>query len=199
MRRDSIPAEGLSSGVLNGYLMPLLAAVVFGIFVIIAVMNTFITSKEYVADIIDHDVKNLVEIFKKIDEQCGILSFDYSKNHINFLNTVKFTGSEVGPLNLIHPDNWQGPYAKENPRIQDKEYVIRKTDKGIFVTPDDGVKLPNGKIIGKDIILDEKTDISALINEEGKLKFKDKILAAPLQMQSKASIIQSTLIEGRKV
>jgi len=199
MRRDSIPAEGLSSGVLNGYLMPLLAALVFAIFVIIAVMNTFITSKEYVADVIDHDIKNLVEIFKKIDTQCGILSFDYPKNHINFLNVAKFAGSEVGSMNLIHPENWQGPYMKETPRVQDKEYVVRKTDKGLFITPDDGIKLPNGKIIGKDIILDEKADIASLIKEEGTLKFKDKLLAEPLDLKSKSSIIQSTLIAGSKI
>ncbi len=199
MRRDSIPAEGLSSGVLNGYLMPLIAAIVFAIFVVIAVMNTFITSKEYVADIIDRDIKNLVEIFKKIDTQCEILVFDFSKNPINFLTVAKFTGSQVGSMNLIHPENWQGPYLKESPRIQDKDYVIRKTDKGLFITPDDGVKLPNGKIIGKDLILDEKADIAALMKEEGALKFKDKLLAEPLDLKSKASIIQSTLITGQKI
>lgn len=196
MRRNIMSSEGLSSGVLNGYLIPLLAAIVFGIFVIIAVMNTFITSKEYVADIIDHDVKMLAEVFKQIDEQCGILSFDYPKNPINFLNVAKFSTSELGPMNLIHPENWQGPYVKDTPRIQDKVYVIRKTAKGLFITPDDDIKLPNGKVIGKDIILDEKADIAAMMNDETQLKFKDKVFAAPLEIKTKASIIQATVLKG---
>lgn len=188
MRRGYMPTEALSSGVLHGYLMPLLAVIVFGIFIIIAVMNTFITSKEYVAEIIAKDVKQLAQIMERIDQDCGILSFDNVKNRINFLNNITFATSEVGPMNLIHPENWRGPYS-DNPTVQNKEYIVVRTKKGYFITPDDGVELPNGKVIGKDIILNEDADIAAMMLQDNKLRFKGKMLAALFEISNKRRIL----------
>src|SRR5258708_4174387 len=117
--------------------------------------------KRDIGEFISQDIAHLVAIFEDINNTAGILSFDHQKNDINFLNIKKngFVGSEIGSLNLIHPDKWQGPYEKEIPRIEEEDYMVVRSKKGYFVTPGDGVKLPNGKIIGKDIILDEDADI----------------------------------------
>ncbi len=50
------------------------------------------------------DLAQLDDIFKRIHETCNIMSIDESKNSINFLTVEKFVGSEVGPLNLAHPE-----------------------------------------------------------------------------------------------
>ena len=66
-------------------------------------------------------------------------------------NPVKsFEGSEVGSLNLAYPKKWQGPYLGDNPTFQGKAYQIIRTKNGYFVTPGDGIMLPNGLVIGRD-------------------------------------------------
>jgi len=130
--------------------------------------------------IISKEVVQLVEIMKRIDKKCKIIDFDSQKNPINFLNVTKFVGSEVGSMNLTYPDQWEGPYLKDNFTIQEKEYQIVQTKKGYFITPGDGVHLGNGKVVGKDIILDENADIAAMMRDKNALMFEGKALAAPL-------------------
>src|ERR1700722_2138781 len=52
--------------------------------------------------ILEH-TQELVTIFKKIDESCGIIGFDHQKNYIDFLNVKAFSGSKIGPMNLKYP------------------------------------------------------------------------------------------------
>lgn len=142
----------------------------------------FYTGKGDQATLIAEDIAKLVVIFEKIDETCDIIDFDNQKNPINFLTVKKdgFVGSQVGSMNLVYPENWQGPYLQENPTLQSKEFQIVRTRAGYFITPGQGVELPNGKVIGKDIILDEKADIFELMRNPHGLMYKDKALAAPL-------------------
>ncbi len=169
-----------NSGGTRGSLMPILAITLLGIFFVVAIFNTFVSSRGYETDIIERDLKKLAEIFEKIDGQCGILGFDYQKNVINFLNVRSFDGSEVGSMNLKHADKWQGPYVREAPRIQGREYLIVRTKKGYFITPGEHVKLPNGKKVGDDIKLDLDADIAAMMKDEASLCFKGKALAIPV-------------------
>lgn len=136
------------------------------------------------ADRIAHEVKLLASIFEKIDASCTILGFDQEINSINFLNVKSFTGSEVGPVNLEYPQHWAGPYLKDNPTMQSIEYQVVKNKYGYFVTPGNGVKLPNGKIIGKDIQLNESTDINALMHDKDALFYKGKPLAAVIKLNN---------------
>ena len=124
----------------------------------------------------------------RIHKTCVIIDFDAQKNPINFLNVEKFTGSEVGPMNLVHPEKWEGPYLKENPTMFHIAYQVVSTKKGYFVTPGDGVTLPNKKVIGKDIILDQKANIDAMMANPQELMYKDRPLAARLELGSPANI-----------
>lgn len=126
------------------------------------------------------EVQMLVDILKKIDATCKIINFDLQKTPINFLNVKKFKGSEVGAMNLAYAEKWDGPYLKGNPTIQDKEYQIVRTKKGYFVTPGDGVQLPNGKVVGKDIILDEDANIGEMMFDVNVFMIDGKAWAAPL-------------------
>jgi len=161
-------------------IIPSLTVLLFVVLVAISLYKMFYDVKIAADVIIAKEVKVLVNIFKRIDKKCKIISFDYQKNRINFLNVEKFAGSEVGPMNLVYPQNWEGPYLKDNPTIQDKEYQIVRTKNGYFITPGDGIKLSNGKIVGKDIILNQEADISRMMTDEKALNFKGEALAAPL-------------------
>lgn len=141
------------------------------------------------------DIARLAAIFERIDATAGILGFDYQKNPINFLNIKKdgFVGSELGSMNLKYPDKWEGPYEYEMPRIQEEDYIIVRTKKGYFITPADGVRLPNGKIIGKDIILDEDADIEHMMHDDQLLSYQGMSLAAKIKIGMQPATFQQSL------
>jgi len=163
-------------------IIPVLTVLLFLLLAGVSLYRLFYQAKTFSDQLISREVVQLVDVFKRIDKACKIISFDYQKNHINFLNIKKggFVGSEVGPLNLTFPQNWEGPYMDDNPTIQQKEYQVVRTKKGYFITPGDGVVLSSGKVVGKDVILDENADIKAMMQKDGELNYKGKALAAPL-------------------
>lgn len=134
--------------------------------------------------LIADNIARLSEILERIDTTCKIISFDAQKNPINFLTVRGFAGSEVGSMNMSYPTHWQGPYLHKELSIQGIPYMVVKTTKGYFITPGDGVRLPSGKVIGTDIVLDEKADIEALIRDEQSLMFEGKPLAALLSLHT---------------
>lgn len=158
-------------------------AVIVGL-LILTFVNYFYRSDVVSGTIITQEVKRLGEIFQRIHEDCTILGFDNQQNVINFLNVKTFTGSEVGPMNLARPEKWRGPYVDDNPTIQSKEFMVVKTNDGLFITPGNGVRLPNGKVIGKDVILSKDADIAAMMQDSNALRFKDRALAQKLTLSS---------------
>ncbi len=132
------------------------------------------------------DIQYLADVFKDINSTAGIAGFDFAKNEINFLNIKKngFVGSEVGSMNLVDPQKWQGPYIRPISQLQEQNYMIVRTKDGYFITPRDGVTLPNGKVIGTDVVLDENTNIIQLMQPDGPLWHEGNALAAPVATQS---------------
>jgi len=130
--------------------------------------------------LIIQDIAQLKAIFEKIDNPCRIIDFDLQQNSINFLTIKKggFVGSELGSMNVALPKKWDGPYLQDNPTMDGKEYMVVRSTKGYFITPGNGVTLPNGKIIGKDIILDKDANIGCMMFEENALSYKKTPLAA---------------------
>ncbi len=148
----------------------------------VSFVNFFYRSDIVTSTVITQDIKRLSGIFQTIHEQCTILGFDNQQNRINFLNTCNFTGSEVGPMNLARPEKWQGPYVQDNPTIQSKEFMVVRTKQGYFITPGKGVRLPNGKVIGKDIVFDENADIKSMMDDKNALSFKGESFAQKLNI-----------------
>ncbi len=175
-------------------IFPILTVLLFIMLIGVFVFRLFYQVRVGTDLIISQEVQQLVEIFKRIDKKCKIIDFDYQQNHINFLNVKSFEGSEVGSMNLAYPKQWEGPYLSDNPTIQEKEYMIVRTKKGYFVTPGQDVRLGNGRVIGKDIILNENADILAMMHDENALMFKGKALAAPLPVGS--STAREVLLEN---
>ena len=166
--------------VING--LVLAAAVVIAGLIGVSIFHVMYRPRYIASGMIARDVKRLHDIFKKVHKDCGIVSFDYQKNNINFLNVGEFSGSEVGPMNLARPRNWRGPYLQDNPTIQGKEYQIIATSNGYFIAPGDGVVLANGQEVGRDIILDETTDINFLTRKDGPLTYQGAALAVKLSL-----------------
>lgn len=167
--------------------------------VVIALFVVSMVNFVYRADIetgtlIADDIKKLSVIFDRINSKCVILGFDEQQNIINFLTVEKFVGSEVGSMNLAYPDKWEGPYIGDNPTMQGKEYMIVRTKQGYFITPGNGVKLPNGAIIGQNIVLDENADIEGLMANRT-LYYRGRVLAARVTMQDMGLVEQVADLE----
>jgi hypothetical protein len=164
---------------------PILSIIIIAILVGVSLYNLRTSFSRTVGQIIIEDVEKLSKIFKQINDQAGIMEIHGIKTPINFLNIKKggFTGSQVGPLNLEFPDKWQGPYLQQNPEVENIQYNIIKTKRGHFIVPGDGVKLPNGKIIGKDIIFTENSDIDHMGHDEKILLYNGKPLVEPLTIK----------------
>lgn len=151
-------------------------------FIGLSIKESFYDKRQISGCIIVDDVAKLQKIFERIHQTCQIISFDYQKNPINFLNVKEFTSSEVGPMNLAHPKNWQGPYVQDNLEVQGVAYQVVRTKQGHFIIPGDGVVLPNGKKLGSEVPIDENTDISALTKDNQPLNYHGKALAALLKL-----------------
>lgn len=148
----------------------------------LSIKESFYDKRQISGCIITGDVVTLQKIFERIHQTCQIISFDYQKNPINFLNVKEFTSSEVGPMNLAYPKNWEGPYVEDNLEVQGKAYQVVRTKQGYFIIPGDGVVLPNGKKLGSEVPIDETTDIMALTQDNQSLNYNGKALAAPLNL-----------------
>lgn len=170
------------------YYLPIGVIAAIAVFIFITFSDTWYRAKDDAGLMIASEVIRLRDIFHRIHKTCTIIDFDEQKNPINFLNVEKFTGSEVGPMNLVHPEKWEGPYLQDNPTLYNISYQVVSTKKGYYVTPGDGVKLPNNKVIGKDIILDQKANIDVMMANEQELMYKDKPLAAQLDLGTPTNI-----------
>jgi hypothetical protein len=148
----------------------------------VSLVNFYYRSDIVTGSVIADDVKELAIILQKIDKECTIMGFDHQQNSLNFLNVISFSGSEVGSMNLAHPEYWKGPYQEDNAAVQGVEYMLVKTNDGYFVTPGNGVKLPNGKIIGQDIIFDKESNIGAMMYDKNALYYNGKPLAASVSL-----------------
>lgn len=167
-------------------IIPVLVGAAFLALVVMAVMVQWKGAPVDESTQIVQDITKLKAVIEQINHDATIIGFDHQQNWINFLQIKKggFVGSEVGSINLAHPDKWNGPYMDDNPTIQNKEYMVVRTKQGYFITPGQGVTLPNGKTIGKDIILDEDADIAGMMFDKNALRYDDKQLAASLAIGS---------------
>ena len=166
-------------------------------FVLLLFFGTQYESKDNKAHIIARDLKLIEATLKKIHADCEISEFTQVKNPLTFFNVITFTGSEVGTLNLVYPDKWRGPYIKDNPSVQGIEYQVVRAKDGLFIVPGDGVSLPNGKIIGKDIIFDEKSQVEDMLHKNGTLCYKDYCFAEKFDFKSEImnDLVGSELME----
>ena len=150
-----------------------------GLFIIFIIKNLLDNSQERAFSLVQ-DLKQLERILSSIDKECNILSIINNRGLLNFFTVEKFIGSQVGCLNLAYPDRWKGPYLKTNPTFQGVFFELIKTDEGLFILPGDGVRLPNGVIMGESFVVRQKTSILSALKTGGALRFGDAFLATHL-------------------
>lgn len=170
--------------------IPIVAITVFMSLFFISVW-TFLRFSHYSTDtVIVQDLQNLQKIFKEIDKDCKIIGFEHTKNYIDFLTVKEFVGSQIGSMNVTYPRKWKGPYLKRTPTVNEQQYFILKNKNGYYLVPGDGVVLANGKTIGKDLMLDETSDIDALLQNSAALKSSQGLLAAKIDIESSSSMVK---------
>jgi hypothetical protein len=156
------------------------AIIVIGL-IVIALMR-LISLRASDGNKIADDIAQLDSIFNHINQTSGILGFEEQQNPINFLTVSTFTGAQVGSMKLAYPDKWEGPYVEHTPQVQDKEYMVVQAKDGYFITPGNGVLLPNGKVVGKDVMLTTNISVVPMVEQGGNLSFQDRPLAAPMKL-----------------
>lgn len=172
----------MNLSLIKRYGWPVVTVSIFGVLFFVAFSYLFYESRIITDSIIVGDIEHLDGIFKKIDDCCSIRGFSRQKTTIDFLNVGSFIGSQIGSMNLVQPEKWEGPYLQDNPAVQGKEYEIVQTGQGYFIVPGTGVRLNNGKVIGSDLVFNETTDIEAMIQQEGVLRFRGKPMAAKVKI-----------------
>ncbi len=129
------------------------------------------------------DLEVLEQILNRIDKECNILSVRSKGADLDFFTVEKFVGSAVGCLNLAYPKNWRGPYLQQDPTIDGRFYEIVRARDGYFVVPGQGVRLPNGMVMGKDVIVSDKVHIGELIKPGGALNYNGRALGVKLNFK----------------
>jgi hypothetical protein len=172
----------------------MLTSILFLGLVVTAVYRFFNAPENKMGSIVAADLSVMANIFKEIETNCSIVGVKGNKDSIDFLNVASFAGKDVGPLTLAYPEKWQGPYLKDNPKIQGKFYQLVKTLKGYFILPGDGVELPNGKIMGKDLIITESSDLPALLKDATALFYNGKSLG--IQLDISTSVFDDLMTEN---
>lgn len=143
----------------------------------------FVNKPEFMAGIVSDDLSVLSKIIESIDKDCNILSIANNDGVLDFLTVEKFVGSQVGCLNLAHPDKWKGPYVQRNITMQGKYYNLMKTKEGLFVIPGRGVELPSGRVMGKSLIVTPDTSIKMLLKPNGSLYYQGHALAMEINIE----------------
>ncbi len=153
------------------------SASLLSIIVLFVFFKMYYTKPYFVASVMQSDMLHLEKILHDIDDTCEVLSLQDVSAPIDFLTVESFAGSMVGGVDLAHPKNWDGPYLEQNPIAQGKFYELAKAKDGYFIIPGKGVMLPNGAVMGKDIIISPKTSVEKLTQIGGFLNYKGIKLA----------------------
>ncbi len=141
------------------------------------IVSSFYERPYYIAQIMQNDLDTLLTILNKIDNECDILHIKNNHVVLDFFTVKNFAGSEIGGINLAYPQNWSGPYMTQNPVLQQCYYELIVAQDGAFVVPGNGATLPNGKIMGKDIVLNTGSTVGQYLDKQGALYWEGSLLA----------------------
>lgn len=151
-------------------------------------------SKSVIDTAIADDIELLQKIFTSIDQECEITDIMHDRSYIDFLAIKDFAGNQVGALQLRYADKWKGPYVEKNPTMQGKMYELVKVKDGYVIVPGEGIRLANGKVMGKEIVLNASTEIEPYLTQSAGLEFKGRLLAARLLLRHAHVIPPATIM-----
>ena len=123
------------------------------------------------------DLQHIARAVTAMDKDCRIVDMRVGIHLLTPLTQKLVSEHELSNTVFKYPENWRGAYLAKMPLIQGKPYQLLKTDKGLFVVPGSGVVLPNGMMVGRDIIWQAQTDVAALTRSGGPLFYRGVALA----------------------
>ncbi len=159
------------------------SATLLSLLALLFVFKMYYSKPYFVASLIQADLCRLEEILHKIDNTSEILALQNDHEPIDFLTVKSFVGSMVGGINLAHPQKWAGPYLEQNPSIQGKFYELVRAKDGYFVVPGQGVMLPHGAVMGKDVVITRNTMLGNVMKPEGYLSYRGIKLAVKVSFK----------------
>lgn len=162
------------------------------------------SKSQVLSSVIRNDFQEITRVLQHVDEQCNILAIKGGHVVLDFFTIKAFVGSEIGGMNLAHPKNWHGPYFRRNPTIKGIFYELIQAADGFFIIPGKGVKLPNGLMFGKDIIINRQINVLPMLQPGGKLHHKETSFAAKIPFEigdwdATAPVKEETIEEVNKV
>ena len=142
------------------------------------------------------DLEQLVVVLQKVDKDCSIVSIDSGSGVIDFLTIEKLLGVDAGCLMIAYPEKWAGPYLKKDLMYQGAYYEIVQTNHGFYIVPGNGVRLPNGFVMGQDLEINSKIEIEPLLKPGARLCYKNNRFAMPLDVHKEGFDVSKKTIEA---
>jgi len=62
-----------------------------------------------------------------------------------------------------YPERWSGPYSDTDFTYDGKPYMLLKKSSYMVILPSLGTELPNGAVIGKDVLVDDSMTYSEVV------------------------------------
>lgn len=159
------------------------SSTVLALMLIISLFKVYYNKPYFTASLIGNDVKIVHDALHSIDKRCNILRFNNRRVILDFFTVSSFDGSVIGGVSLAYPKKWTKAVLHRNPIIQQKFYEVVRAQDGFFVVPGEGVTLPTGLVMGKDVVIKRQTQVGPMIRPDGKLFFKGIKLAKRLQFK----------------
>lgn len=103
------------------------------------------------------------EALLRFDQDCGIQRSVPGRYSLHFLTLRYPSVDDLGGFLLKSTQGFAGPYMRTVPVVDGYPYALVVNAQGMFIVPGDGVQLPNGHRLGKEIFLDAESDIEGLV------------------------------------
>jgi hypothetical protein len=172
--------KAMKKGLNIKYTYPLIGVFMVTVLLVWSIAGIMRNNPDAVALCLHENLRQIALAFQKIDTDCSIVEIDGSCHEINFLTQGEPQGNELGCLTLAYPDQYKGPYLQKDVCYQKKLYEMICADDGFFIVPGKGSRLPNGYVMGKDIVITQQTKMKKLLKEGAPLRYKGIALAIPL-------------------
>lgn len=167
---------------LNRYI-PFFVVLVTTSLIMLASLRTIYRTSDFTAAIISNDLSCIAHALTKLHTSCTIVSFEREHSPLDFLTMPSLpTFAKNKHLTVAQPEKWRGPYLTEIPTVQGKAYEICRAYDGYFLIPGRGVQLPNGLVMGVDLIITPEILVAPLLSTGKALNYKGEQLAKKLDL-----------------
>jgi hypothetical protein len=157
-------------------------------FLIICFLGYYFLNNKNYQNAIFPDVKKIEEAIKNIHKNCIILNFLNENNPVDFLNVKEFSGNIIGSIQIEKPEKWEGPYLPSVILYKNKPFSIFVHKSGYYIVPGIETILDDEKVIGKDIIFNQETDMETILRQYPSLNPNGKALIKKIDIEIKNKI-----------